>query len=236
MTSPAAHASAVTVTERVRARDLVLFAITALVVAALPWMLVSAGSEPVSYQDSQGQDTDMPAWLGVLILLAPLLGWSGIKVYHLLKNQAAAVIGPSGIRLYIEGFGGMYLRQENPIVDVPWDEVARVVVWRLRQKSLGFIPVWESWIGVEKTTDWHEVSQKEPTEKQRQSAEARPNGSPVRLSSMLYSRSVRLGPHGAKAIATATARFAPRVEVVDERVFGKSPVIEPDAKRDKKTY
>lgn len=234
MTPPTAHA--VSVAERVRPQDLVLFAISAVAVAAAPWMLMSAGSEPVTYRDAQGNDSEAPAWVGVLVVLVPLLGWAGLKLFHLLQRPAAAVVGPDGIRMFDEGLDGLYLRDDDPDVNLPWDEVVRVVVWRRRRKWLGFIPVWESRIGVEKTTDWYRVSQREPTEKQRQSPEARTDGSPVRLGSMLYARSVRLGPHGGKAIATATARFAPHVKVVDERFFGKSQVIEPDAKRDKKTY
>lgn len=236
MTPPAAGPGEVTVTERVRARDLVLFAITAVAIVAAPWMLMSAGSEPVPYENSQGADAEAPAWVGVLVFLVPLLGWSGIKAYYLLKHPAAAIVGPDGIRLFDEGGGGLYLRHDEPHVRLAWDEVERVVLWRLRRKSLGFIPAWESQVGVEKPNDWYAVSQREPTEKQRESPEARPDGSPVRLGAMLNARSVRLGPHGAKAIATAAARFAPHVEVADERRFGKPKSIEPDAKRDKKTY
>ncbi|MCC3765058.1 hypothetical protein K3N28_18525 [Glycomyces sp. TRM65418] len=234
--TPPAHAAEVTVSERVRPQDLILFAITAVAVVATPWMLMSAGSEPVFYRDSRGVDTEAPAWMGVLVYLVPLLGWSGIKAFYLLKSPTAAVIGPDGVRLFDEGVGGLYLRHDEPNVNLPWDEVSRVVLWRRRRKWLGFIPVWESRVGVEKTTDWYGVTQREPSAKQRQSRETRPDGSPVRLGAMLYARSIRLGSHGARAIATATARFAPGVEVVDERFFGKPQVIEPEPKRGRKSY
>jgi hypothetical protein len=234
MTSSAASPGEITVPERVRARDLVLFAITSVALLATPWMLVSAGSEPVFYEDSQGHETEMPAWVGVLVYLIPLLAWSGLKVYHLLENPAVAVAGPDGIRLFGEVGGGLYARKDEPVVDLPWDEVERVVLWRIRRKWLGFIPTWESRVGVEKTTDWYGVTVKKPNAKQRQSRAARLDGSPIRLGAMLKSRSVRLGPHGAKAIAAATARFAPRVEVIDERTFGKPERIDP--KHDRKSY
>ncbi|MCD0445740.1 hypothetical protein LO763_19205 [Glycomyces sp. A-F 0318] len=234
MTSHAAHETAVV--ERVRPRDLVLFAVTAALLVALPWMLVSAGSEPVSYRDSQGMDAEAPAWVGVLVLFVPLLGWSGLKAFHLLRGPAAAVVGPGGIKLFPEAVGGLYLRDEEPDVDLPWDEVERVVLWRIRRKWLWFVPVWESRVGVEKTTDWYGVSQREPTAKQRRSREARPDGSPVRLGAMLNARSVRLAPRGARAIAAAAARFAPGVAVVDERFFGRPQVVEVRPGRDRRRY
>lgn len=225
----------VTVTERVRPHDLVLFAVAIALLVAVPWMLMSAGSDPVSYRDAQGTDTEMPSWLGLLVLIIPFLAWPAMKAYHLVRAPAAAIVGPRGIRLYSEGLGGLYMRLEEPSVDLPWDEIERVVLWRLQRKWLGFIPVRQSQVGVEKTTDWYGVTQREPSEKQRKSAEVRPDGSPVRLGAMLNSRSVRLGPHGAKAIAEAAARFAPRVAVVDERVHGESPAIAPE-KRSRKRY
>ncbi|MDA1358316.1 hypothetical protein O1R50_01715 [Glycomyces luteolus] len=221
--------------ERVRVRDLVLFAVAAVAVVATPWMLVSAGSDPVAYRDSRGLDTEAPAWMGVLVYLVPLLGWSGMKAYHLLRRPAAAIVGPDGIRLFAD-VGGLYMRAEAPRVHLPWDEVERIVVWRLRRKWLWCLPVWQSRVGVERTTDWYEVAQKEPSAKQRQSLRLRPDGSPVRLGAMLNARSVRLAPHRARVIAAAAARFAPGVAVVDERVPGRPRTIEPKEQRERRTY
>ncbi|MCH7230536.1 hypothetical protein L0U85_06665 [Glycomyces sp. L485] len=221
----------VAVADRLRTRDLVLFAIAVAALVAAPWMMIGAGSDPVSYRDASGFEKETPAWMGVPILLAPLLGWSGIKAYHLLRRPAAAIVGPDGIRLYPEGLHGLYMRMTVPVVDLPWGEVEQVVLWRLRRKLLWLFPAWESHVGVEKTTEWYEVSQREPTERQRQSREVRPNGSPVRLGSMLKSRSVRLSPRAAVQIAEAAARFAPRVKVVDERYHGRSELIEPNPSR-----
>lgn len=232
---PALAEGEVAVTERVRPHDLVLFAIALALVVFTPWMLVSAGSELVLYRNEQGLEVETPAWVGVLMLLVPFLGWAAVKAYHLLRRPVAAVVGPGGVRLHAESVSGLYLRDEEPSVDLPWDEIVRVVLWRERRTWFGFVPVWQSQVGVEKTTDWYGVSQREPTAKQRQSRESRKDGSPIRLGAMLRSRSVRLGPHCAEAIATAAARFAPRVEVVDERVFGRSPVIEP-RRRSRKDY
>lgn len=221
----------VAVAERVRPRDVVLFAITIAALAAAPWAMSSAGSEPVTYQDSSGSDSEAPAWMGILVPLVPLVIWSGLKAYHLLRRPAAAIVGPNGIRLFSEDFTGMYMRHGEPDVDLPWEEVSRVVVWRMPTKVLWLFPAWESRIGVEKTTDWFGVTQREPTEQQLESKEARPDGTPVRLGAMLNSRSVRLSPSGALPIATAAARFAPGVKVVDERRFGKRMIINPKAAR-----
>ena len=158
-----------------------------------------------------------------------------MKAYHLLKRPAAAIVGPDRIRLFAD-IGGLYMRAEAPRVDLPWDEVERIVVWRLRRKWLGFIPVWQARVGVERTTDWYEVAQKEPNAKQRQSLRLRPDGSPVRLGAMLNARSVRLAPNGAKVIAATAARFAPGVAVIDERVPGKPQTIEPNEPRDRRSY
>jgi len=230
------HNGEVVVTERVRPRDLVLFTITAAAVIATPWMMISAGTEMVSYRDSNGADNEAPAWMGPLIFVLPLLVWSWLKLRHLVRRPVAATAGPGGIRLFAEDGGGMYARHDKPDVDLPWEEVERVVVWRIHGKWLGFIPVWEARVGVEKTTDWYGVSQKEPNAKQRQSREVRPDGTPVRLGAMLNSRSIRLASRGAVQIAAATARFAPGIEVVDERFFGAPRAVKPKAKRDRKTY
>lgn len=227
--------SQVAVAERLRPFDLALFTVTAAVLAATPRMLIDAGTETVEYRDHQtGRDLEGPAWMGVLVFVLPLLAWAGAKAYHLLARPAAAVLDPRGVRLYPEGAGGLYARSDTPAVDLSWDEVDRVVVWRLRKRWLRFIPGWESQVGVQKPDEWHEVSQREPTTKQRNSPEARRDGTPVRLGSMLKSRSVRLSPRAARRLAAAVERFAPHVQVADERVFGKSRRIEP--KRPKRTH
>ncbi|WP_205325360.1 hypothetical protein [Glycomyces sp. YM15] len=226
----------VEVAERVRPRDAVLFAIAVAAMAASPWAFSSAGTELVTYEDSSGSESEAPAWVGVLVPLVPLLLWSGFKAYHLLRRPAAAIVGPHGIRLFSEAFTGMYMRHEEPDVDLPWEEVARIVLWRMPCRVLWLIPAWEARIGVEKTNDWYGVSQREPTEKQLRSREARPDGSPVRLGAMLNSRSVRLSPRRAVPIAEAAARFAPRVEVVDERFLGKRATITPKPARRGGTY
>ncbi|HEU5130393.1 MAG TPA: hypothetical protein VFU12_20610 [Glycomyces sp.] len=218
----------VAVAERPRPFDLALFAVTAVVLAATPWMLVDAGTETARYRDHQtGRDLEGPAWMGVLVFVLPLLAWAGMKAYHLIARPAAAVLDRRGARLYPEAVGGLYMRSGTPRVDLPWDEIDRMVVWRLRKRWLGCIPGWESRVGVQKTDEWHEVSQREPTPKQRSSPASRRDGTPVRLGSMLKSRSVRLSPRAARRLASAAERFAPRVQVADERVPGESRTIEP---------
>jgi hypothetical protein len=225
----------VAVAERVRPRDLVLFAVTAAAIVATPWVLTSAGSDPIAYRDSRGLDTEAPAWTGVLVYLVPFLAWSGMKAFHLLRRPAAAIVAPNRIRLFPE-IAGLYMRAETPRVDLPWDEVERIVVWRIRRRWLWCIPGWESRVGVERTTDWYEVAQREPTKKQQASRDVRRDGSPVRLGAMLNARSVRLAPRGAATIAAAAARFAPGVQVVDERFPGKPRVILPEPEPKRRSY
>lgn len=57
----------ITVAERVRPRDVLLFAITLAALAAAPWAMMSAGSDLVTYQNSSGTDSEAPAWMGVLV-------------------------------------------------------------------------------------------------------------------------------------------------------------------------
>ncbi|MQM24608.1 hypothetical protein [Glycomyces albidus] len=219
------------VADRLRPHDLVLFAVAIALVAALPWMLASAGSEPVEYRDHQtGQDRTAPAWVGVLVFAVPLLAWSAMKAWNLFAGPAAATLGPGGLRLY-EEVGGLYLRRDVPDVDVPWSEVHRIVLWRRRIRWLGFVPGWTTQVGVEKTGDWYQVSRKEPTARELASREHRPDGSPIRLGSMLSARSVRLTPAAARRLAAAVAKYAPSVAFVDERIAGESRAVEPVDRR-----
>jgi hypothetical protein len=208
------------VADRLRPHDLVLFVVALVLVATLPWMLASAGSGPVEYRDHQtGQDRTAPAWVGVLVFAVPFLAWTGMKACNLLAKPAAATLGPGGLRLY-EEIGGLYMRRDTPDVDVPWTEVRRIVLWRRRTRRLGFIPGWVTHVGVEKTDDWYQVSRKEPTARELATRDHRRDGSPIRLGSMLYARSVKLTPAAARRLAAAVARYAAGVELVDERVAG----------------
>ncbi|MEU6860182.1 hypothetical protein AB0B28_15070 [Glycomyces sp. NPDC046736] len=212
--------------ERIRPQDAVLFLVTAALLVALPWMLVSAGSEPVEYRDQRTlTDVTVPAWSGLLAFVIPFLVWPGMKAWYLLKKPAAAKLGPGGMRLF-DDFSGLYLRQGAKKVNLGWDEVRRVVLWRRRTLWLKCIPGWTSQVGVEKRDDWYEADLREPTAKDLNSREHRPDGSPIRLGCMLRSRSVRLSPAAFNHLAAEIARFAPQVEVVDERTFGKRRVLQ----------
>ncbi|MCD0447267.1 hypothetical protein LO763_26995 [Glycomyces sp. A-F 0318] len=208
----------VTVHERPRPHDLVLFAVVLALLVALPWMLVSAGSEPVDHRDQYTRtNMTVPAWLGILALIVPFLVWPGMKAWNLLARPAAATLGPGGIRLY-DDTRGTYARSKK--VNLAWAEVQRIVLWRRRSRWLGFIPVWTTRVGIEKRGDGCEDGRHEPTAEERSSPGHRSDGSPIRLGAKLDSRSVRLGPAAFKDVAQAAARYAPHVEAVDERVFG----------------
>ncbi|WP_205324539.1 hypothetical protein [Glycomyces sp. YM15] len=211
--------------ERIRPCDLALFLVTFAFLVALPWMLVSAGSEPAEYRDQRSNTTfTVPDWLGLLAFFVPFLVWPGMKAWNLLAKPAAATLGPGGMRLY-DDIRGSYAREGRKTVNLSWSEVQRIVLWRKRVRWLGCIPGWTSQVGVEKRGDRHEVSRREPTAEERSSPGHRPDGSPIRLSAELHSRSVRLGPAAFKEVARAAARYAPQVEVVDERVHGDRRIL-----------
>src|SRR5690606_13979211 len=112
----ASSRSQITVHERVRPEDLVLFAASIALVIALPWMLVSAGSEPVEYRDHRsGGGMTAPAWVGVLTFVVPFLVWPGMKAWNLFARPPAATVGPGGIRLY-DDVGGLYARKRAKTV------------------------------------------------------------------------------------------------------------------------
>jgi hypothetical protein len=214
----AASRSETAVHDRLRIHDLVLFVLTLALLAALPWMLASAGSEPVEYDQRTLDDVTVPAWLGLLMFVVPFLVWPGMKAWYLLQKPAAATLGPGGIRLY-DDLGGLYARKEARTVNLSWQEVRRIVLWRKRTRWLLIIPGWTAQVGVEKRDDWYQVSRREPTPAERSDPGHRADGSPIRLGAMLKSRSVRLGPTAFKDLAQAAARYAPQVEFADERVL-----------------
>lgn len=236
MTRSSTPPAETTVTERVRTGDLVWFAITAALVAATPWMLMDASGDTVEYRDSRGMWQEGPAEAGLLFLVAVVVLPVGLKAFNLLRGPVAVGMDEKGIRLFADAGWGMHLRKDAPAVDVPWGEVERLVVWRRSGKLLGFIPVRTTMLGVEKSSNWYEVSRREPSERQRRSDGHRKNGVPVRLGHMMLAQSVRLSGRAAEDVATGAARFAPSVEVVDERSAGERQAIVPKAERNAKTY
>lgn len=224
----ASSRSETAVPDRLRIHDLVLFILTLALLAALPWMLMSAGSEPVEYRDQRTlNDVTVPAWLGLLAFVVPFLVWPGMKAWYLLQRPAAATLGPGGIRLY-DDVGGLYARKDAKTVNLSWGEVQRIILWRKRTHWLWIIPGWTTQAGVEKPDDWYQVSRREPTAAERGNPGHRDDGSPIRLGAMLKSRSVRLGPAAFKDLAQAAARYALHVEIVDERFHGKRLVLRPE--------
>lgn len=231
MAESATDPTAIAVPDRVRLGDLLWFATAAVLIAVTPWMFISSAGETAEYRTEQGSYAETPVAFPLAIFLLIVLAWAGTKAYFLLRRPVVARIGSEGVRLFPEGVRGLRRRQDTPAVDVPWNEVRRLILWDRSEKLLFFIPGKRTQLGVEKINDAYSVVQKEPTEQQRQSRDHRDNGSPVRLGSMLLSRSVEFPPRGAKAVATAVAAFAPNVQVLDERRFGKPQVVEPAPRR-----
>ncbi|WP_344484297.1 hypothetical protein [Glycomyces endophyticus] len=213
--------------DTLRTHDLVVIVLAIALIALLPWLLASAGSEPAEYRDHRtGRDMTAPAWVGVLVFALPFVVWAGMKAWNRAAKPTAATVGPGGVRLHRE-IAGLYLRGETPAVDLAWSEVRRMVLWRRRKRWLGVLPGWETRVGVERTDDWYQVSRRDPTPSELQSRGHRKDGSPVRLGSMLHTRSVKLTPRAARRLAAAVARYAMGVEFADERTPGKPRPVEP---------
>ncbi|GAA2286545.1 hypothetical protein GCM10009853_047110 [Glycomyces scopariae] len=215
------------VSDTLRAHDLVIIVLAVALLAVLPWLLASAGSEPADYRDHRtGRDMTAPAWVGVLVFALPFIVWAAMKAWNRAAKPVAATVGPGGVRLFPE-IGGLYLRGETPAVDLPWSEVRRLVLWRRRKRWLGFLPGRETRVGVERTDDWYQVSRRDPTPKELASLDHRKDGSPVRLGSMLHTRSVKLTPKAARRLAKSVARYAMGIDFTDERTLGKAHPVEP---------
>ncbi|THV41271.1 hypothetical protein [Glycomyces buryatensis] len=228
--------SEIVVADRVRLGDLLWFAAAAAGVVATPWILIDSSDETVEYRDANGFEGETVAVIPLAALLFLTFAWVATKAYHLLRGPAAGRFGPDGVRLYPEGIRSLRIREDTPAAEAPWDEVKRLVLWHRREKLLFFIPGWRTQLGLEKTIDYYAITAKEPTEKQRTSADHRKDGSPVRLGHMLLSRSVEFHPRGARSVADAVAAFAPHIEVVDERRHGVSRVIEPQSGRSRRNH
>jgi hypothetical protein len=219
----------VVIGDRAHLNDLLWFAAALVVIAAIPAIWVEASGETIEWRDENFIDRESPGWLVFPAFFAAVLFWPALKAYFLLRGPAAARLDRERLLLYPDaspGFGAaLHLRAGAPTVDVPWDKVDRVVIWRLRRRWLGVVPGWEPQVGVLLVDGWYEVAQREPTKRQRESREHRKNGAPVRLPAMLKQRSVRLHAGAARKIADAVAEVAPQVAVVDERRPGTSKVV-----------
>ncbi|GAB3649395.1 hypothetical protein [Glycomyces tarimensis] len=222
----------ITIADRIRLGDLLWFTTAAALVAATPWMFMDSAEETVVYRSSGGVDTETSVPLTLAFFLLIVVAWTAAKAFYLLRGPVVAKIDAEGLRLFSEGIRLLHVRRDTPSVDLPWNEVQRLIVWRQQTRILGLFPGWRTRLGVEKTGDYYTVSQKEPSAKERASKEHRENGSPVRLSQTLLSRSVGLSPLCLRAVAEAVADFAPDIEVVDERRRGKTHVIKPRRSRE----
>jgi|GEM_PF-5746071 len=216
MSTPTGPTDSVTIRAGVNWRDLAWFGFGLLGLTVLIVIVATAGDESITTRDPRTRaDGDTPVWLGGLILMPVVLFWPAVRAWSLLAGRPLAVIDATGIRLFKASFADF--RQSTPSVDVTWDQVDRIVLWRLRAGQVAGVAWWRTRLGVELSGDYYEIHAKDPTAQQRASRDVRKDGVPRRFGVMMKARSVAASPRRLGAIATAAARFAPRVPVVDER-------------------
>lgn len=224
----------VAIADRFGAFDAAALVLALALLAAAPFLIADVAGETIVYRQG-GRDQSSPGWIAGPVVVLLGLVWPVWRLVPLLRRTAAVRMDAERIRLHPDFPAGGNFRADAR-VDVPWDEVDRLVVWRLRVKRFGFVPGWRPQLGVVKTVDQYGIAQKEPSERQRRSEDVRPDGVPVRLGHMMKARSVKLSAARAGAVAAAVRRLAPHVAVVDEREAGRSPRIEPPDRRDPKAY
>jgi hypothetical protein len=170
------------------------------------WM-IAAGSETIMIRDRYiwVNETEAYAWQPPLYIGLFLFGYPLVHTMLLFRPLPAARLDAAGITF----LGG-------PKVRAKWSEVDRIVLWRKRVKRLGF-ETWTSQAGIVRRGERTDNFQRSAQAKQWTTADLRENGVPAWLPGGIHKSSVRLVPARAEALAAAVARFAPGVQVVDER-------------------
>ena len=189
----------IVVKEWVRPGDLLWLAAGVALVAAVMWIQVAV---PVGDQVRVGTDSAFPKYADthrtpLQLPMIAALGWVGAKFASQLKSPLAARLDQDGIRLYADTRFGLRMTVGAPKAEAPWSAIGRMVLRRRRSRRLGFLPVWTTVLSFE-----------------------RPSG-------RRYGTSASLSPWSLRKVAAGAARFAPHVEVVDERRQGKRRVVGP---------
>ncbi|SDE53673.1 hypothetical protein [Glycomyces harbinensis] len=124
------------------------------------------------------------------------LGWVAAKFGSHLKSPLSARIDADGIKLYADSKYGIRMKIGAPKAEAPWSAIKCVVVRRRRSRVLKVLPVWSTVLSFE-----------------------RPSGK-------RYGHGASVSPWSLGKVAAGVARFAPQVEVVDDR-RGKRRVLAP---------
>lgn len=179
---------------------LVIAIVTALLVAAAGGETIMIRDRYVWTSESEGYAWQPPLYIGLFLFGYPL-----VHTLLLFRPLPAARLDAAGITL----LGG-------PKVRAKWPEVDRIVLWRKRVKRFGIV-TWTSQIGIVRRSERTDNFLRSAQAKQWTAADLRENGVPAWLPGGIHKSSVRLVPARAEALAAAVARFAPDIQVVDER-------------------
>ncbi|PRY57317.1 hypothetical protein [Glycomyces artemisiae] len=177
-----------------------------IAVGTVLWM-IAAGGETIMVRDRYVwmSETEAYAWQPPLYLGLALLGYPLVRSLMLLRPLPAARLDPAGITLL-----------DGAKVRAKWAEVDRIVLWRQRAKRFG-VESWAPRIGIVRRSERTDNFRKAAEARHWTAADLRDNGVPAWLPGGIHKCSARLHPARAGALAAAVARFAPDLQVVDER-------------------
>lgn len=179
-----------------------------------------------------GVPIDEPEMVLVMILVLgslPLLNG-----YFLLRGAIVAELDADGVRLYRPAMRFLHRRRESPEFDLPWAEVQRFVLWHRTAARRDFAYS-VTMLGVESRTPLDErgkatvaglVNEPDPETLGVFGGGDPRDGLPFHIPDSTIGRSVVFSASGARELAAAVARFAPKVPVIDARKAGQSRRIE----------
>ncbi|MEU4602466.1 hypothetical protein AB0F43_05760 [Kribbella sp. NPDC023972] len=187
----------ITVNEWVRPGDILWFAVGVAMIPAVVWVLEIV---PAGDLVEVGNNSAYPEYVDTHrspLLIPPILVLAivSVKFGSQLASPLVARLDQDGIKLFADTRFGLRMKVGAPKAEAPWDAIKRVVLRRRRSKLLKFIPVRTTVLSFE-----------------------RPSG-------RRYGQSASLSPWSVRKLAAGISRFAPNVELVDERNPGKRRVI-----------
>lgn len=151
----------IAVADRFGVFDWVALALLALA----PFLIADVAGETIEYRQGL-QDRTSPGWIAGPVVILLGLVWPAWRLIPLARRMTAVRMDRERIRLYADfPAGGNFRSHPAAKVDVPWDEVDRLVVWHLRVKRFGFLPGRRPQLGVVKTADQYGIAQQEPSQR-----------------------------------------------------------------------
>lgn len=207
---------AITVRDRVQAPGWFGLALGVATLVVTPLAMIRAGSGTIYYLDqiTMEYDDESWAWTSPLYVGTAALGVSLVLVIFFLRRSKVLRADAEGIRLHGKGNAR-----------VKWEELDRVVVWRMRVKRFGFLPGWRPQVGLVRDTERTRAFQRTADAKRWGPEDVRGNGVPDWLPGGIQKHSARLSHRLAPEVAAAVSRFAPHLRVIDERSPGRPATV-----------